>query len=247
MNRRYIVDGNSLFLSATEAAWRRATGPHYSGGGLIVAIGYPLTTEVYCPKRNYDLTPPSSKCPEGYGGAEEFLEFIQSVVRPFVREEVFPNITFSREALFGHSFGGLFSLYALYTRPLIFDLFIAGSPTMEWNDYCLSSYEDKFRSTPRDSDKEPSTLMLYYGSYEQDPRQWRDESPEDFERRKKACRSRNMTGNATALQKRLQECKLLHSVALKEYEGEDHGSAIACGLSRSLTTFFEEWPLAVDE
>lgn len=212
-----------------------------------MAIGYPLTTEVYSPKRKFDLTPPGSECPEGYGGAEEFLEFIQSVVRPFIREKVFPNITFNREALFGHSFGGLFTLYAMYTRPSIFDFFIAGSPTVEWNDYSISSYEDRFRRTPPNPDRKPPTLMLYYGSYEQDPPQWRDESPEDYERRKKVCRGRNMTGNAIALQTRLRECKLLHSVALRGYEGEDHGSVIACGLSRSLTTFFEEWPLKADQ
>jgi hypothetical protein len=53
-----------------------------------------------------------------------------------------------------------------------------------------------------------------------------------------------MTGNANviALHGHLRECGLLRSVALKWYNGEYHGSVIACGLSRNLTTFFEEWP-----
>ncbi|KAL4919243.1 hypothetical protein BDW62DRAFT_209953 [Aspergillus aurantiobrunneus] len=55
----YIVDGNVLFTTATDGAWRRATGPHYSGGGIPVVTGYPLKRKVYDKRpRAFDLTPP---------------------------------------------------------------------------------------------------------------------------------------------------------------------------------------------
>ncbi|OJD14061.1 hypothetical protein AJ78_05567 [Emergomyces pasteurianus Ep9510] len=241
----YIADGNAMFLSATEAACRRATGPHFSGGGLIIAIGYPLDSRVYSPRRNCDLTPPASPCPDGYGGAEKCLDFIQDVVKPFIKTTAFPNATICREALFGHSFGGLFTLYALYSRPSLFNGFVASSPSVEWNNYCIESYENKFRNRKPEPEREfecPS-LMIFYGSYEQDPHKWADESPEDFEQRLQFSHSRPMTDNAIALHRRLKESAGLRCVTVKGYQAEDHGTVMACALSRSLTTFFEEWPL----
>ncbi|EFY88265.1 siderophore esterase IroE-like protein [Metarhizium acridum CQMa 102] len=78
----YAVDGNAMFLTAAEAAWRRATGPHYKGGCVVVSIGYPLKGAVFSPRRNYDLTPPSPSAPVGFGGAEHFLDFVQYTLKP---------------------------------------------------------------------------------------------------------------------------------------------------------------------
>lgn len=54
-----------MFLTASEACWRRASAPNFSGGGLVVAIGYPLDNHfLFSARRNYDLTPPSGTSPE---------------------------------------------------------------------------------------------------------------------------------------------------------------------------------------
>lgn len=86
----YIVDGNALFLTAAEAAWRRGGTAHFKGGGIIVAVGYPLTDKLFSPRRNYDLTPARSPTTSAeYGGAEKLLDFIQNTVKPFIANEVF--------------------------------------------------------------------------------------------------------------------------------------------------------------
>lgn len=79
----------------------------------------------------------------GYGGAEEFLDFIEQKVRPAVQVR-FPQATLEREALYGHSYGGLFSLYALLTRPRSFACYIASSPSIWWNERIILEYARRF-------------------------------------------------------------------------------------------------------
>ncbi|MET0427971.1 MAG: alpha/beta hydrolase-fold protein, partial [Microvirga sp.] len=44
---------------------------------------------------------------------------------------------------FGHSFGGLFALHTLFTRPALFQTIIAASPTIHWDDSALLRQEAK--------------------------------------------------------------------------------------------------------
>lgn len=67
--------------------------------------------------RNRDLLP--AKQPE------LFLKFIADEVMPKVEE----GILIYQRILFGHSFGGGFTVYALINHPGLFDKYIASSPT----------------------------------------------------------------------------------------------------------------------
>lgn len=206
----------------------------------MVAIGYPLKGRVFSPRRNYDLTPPSPTAPEGFGGADQLLDFIQYTLKPFISSVVLPNTIIEKEALYGHSFGGLFTLYTLFTRTWLFDCYIASSPSIYWNNFHILAVEDKFRR--KGQDRQPS-LMMFYASYEQYPPKWTDEDPEAYNKRRKGAEERAMTDSATAMYRRLKNSELFACVTIKEYPMEDHGTVIACSLSRGLTTFFEEWPL----
>jgi predicted alpha/beta superfamily hydrolase len=195
---------------------------------------------VYSPSRAYDFTPPTDPSPEGFGGAQSFLEFIETVVRPSVWER-FPNIKAGREALFGHSYGGLFALYVLFAKDCLFDCVIASSPSMEYGNDFILTREQAFRAeTPKPDSKLP-TLMLFFGSLEHTVVQWHDELDEAFAQRQKVVAARKMSSNVRGLWERLKVSNRLRSVTLAEYEGEDHGTVMACALSRSLTSFFEEW------
>lgn len=248
----YFVDGNALFFTAAEAAWRRATGPHFQGGGIVVAVGYILKGRVFSPNRDHDLTPPSrDAAAEGaaYGGAEAFLTFIQDVVKPFIAEEVLSGSTIGREALFGHSFGGLFGLYALYTRPLLFDCVMASSPSIFWSEHRILEYEKLFLEGDLGDQKNIAvprcpTLMLSVGSWEQHVPRWAGEAESDYRKRRAGAEGRAMEDNAKALYSRLRESSLLCAVSFKKYPEEDHGTVIACAVSRFLTTFFEEWAVS---
>ncbi|KAL4912904.1 Alpha/Beta hydrolase protein [Aspergillus aurantiobrunneus] len=244
----YIVDGNAFFLTATEALWRRSAESHYAGGGVVVAIGYPLagTGKVYHRiRRNFDLTVPAPQNPvEGYGGADILLDFIADTVRPAVKAR-FPKLSISREALYGHSYGGLLALHALFTRPGMFDAYIASSPSIWWNEKCILEEARGFVEAIQEQggEKKLPTLMMYLGGLEQDPPQWNDEPEDKWEERKRTAAILNMRKNVLALLEMIKGCTRLQTVTFGEYAGEDHGTVMACSMSRGLTTFFEEWPV----
>lgn len=240
---RYIVDGNSLFLNATETAWRGASSSHFGGGGIIVAVGYPLEGKLWDAKRrSHDLTPPTAIPVSGYGGAGLFLEFIERRVRPAVKAR-FPKMTFLREALYGHSYGGLFALYALFTRPRLFDCYIASSPSIWWNGRCILDEAKAFVEKEKTSDEKPPSLVVSWGSFEQNPPRWDNEPLDSYEERKKIALMVRMTDNARDICKILEGCQGVHTVLVREYEKEDHISVMSCSTGSGLTTFLEDWPL----
>ena len=64
------------------------------------------------------------------GGAPKFLQFLEEELIPYVESNF---RTHSYRLLEGHSFGGLFSTYALMEKPDIFDAFIIQAPALWWN------------------------------------------------------------------------------------------------------------------
>ncbi|RAH80328.1 putative siderophore esterase [Aspergillus japonicus CBS 114.51] len=245
----YIVDGNALFLTATEAAWRRAVMSDFQGGGVIVAIGYPLTGQVYdFHRRSRDLTPPTDPAVPGHGGADAFLTFLTDTVRPAVHA-AFPRLTCAREALYGHSYGGLFALHALFTRHEAFECYLASSPSIWWNGRWILEEargfveKAKAKERPLDGERGPRpALMMFVGSLEQNPARRRGESDDEYEERRRMAADWRMRDNAFELAELLRECPAVLTVPVREYEGEEHTSVMACSLNRGLTAFFEGWP-----
>ncbi len=84
-------------------------------------------------KRDRDFTPTAFKTSwggSGGGGGPAFLRFIEEEVIPFV-EKTYP-VTPNR-AIYGYSYGGLFTSYALLTKPGLFKTVMVGSPSI-WAD-----------------------------------------------------------------------------------------------------------------
>lgn len=65
------------------------------------------------------------------GGGEKFLTFLETEVIPHV-EKTYRTQPYRVFA--GHSFGGLFALQALFSRPKLFNAIIAVSPALIWDD-----------------------------------------------------------------------------------------------------------------
>jgi predicted alpha/beta superfamily hydrolase len=99
-------------------------------------------------KRTHDLTPPSvaemdNRFSPGNGGAEALLSFIGDELIPYVDK------TYRTQAyrlLAGHSFGGLFGIYALITKPKLFSGYIVADPSLYWNNQAVAAQAESFFS-----------------------------------------------------------------------------------------------------
>ena len=65
------------------------------------------------------------------GGAPKFLDFFEQELFPYVDDHY---RTLPLRFFAGHSFGGLFALNTLFTRPAMFNALLAVSPSLSWDD-----------------------------------------------------------------------------------------------------------------
>jgi predicted alpha/beta superfamily hydrolase len=236
-------------FSATDIVRRRRMRKPGETSTIIIGTSYPLTQSVYSPRRSHDLTPPcesydSPKRPDGnpnheeYGGADAFLQFITNTVHHFVFSSIFPRISVRQTALFGHSFGALFALHALYTAPASFDAYLAASPSIWWNDRFLLQEEKQFYNMP-ELHHQPR-VWLAYGALEQSPVPQKNQSPEEYEKRLAIAKQRLMGDNCDQMFVRLLQSGRVRSVVRRKYEDEDHGSVIAAALSGAIFYFLDQ-------
>ena len=111
-----------------------------------MGIGYQdIPTEsgsLYSSQRNTDLTLSVHEVHAGLGGADAFLGFVGGQVRSLVRKQ-FADVSIGEEAIFGHSFGGLCVLHALFSkRGGVFDAYFAASPSIWWDSKIVQEAED---------------------------------------------------------------------------------------------------------
>lgn len=148
--------------------------------------------------------------------------------------KVFPRVSFGRTALFGHSYGGLFALHALFTKPSSFDIYLAASPSIWWNNRFILSEATRFMGDTALFSSAHPALRLSFGSREQYPVRERGESDEAFKRRQRAAEQRRMSDNCGELYSELLASERLRELEVKEYLDEDHGSVIGPALSGGL-------------
>lgn len=81
------------------------------------------------------------------GGAARFLDFFERELIPWV------DATYRTQPmriLAGHSYGGLFTLYALASRPALFQAHLAASPSLNFDDdFILKTLEGAFKGKSR--------------------------------------------------------------------------------------------------
>ena len=156
----YVTDANRAFPLianiATVLTNPRTTYPDL----IVVGIGYPSSDlGDWAALRTRDLTPTNDPSTDAYwnaalarmsgrkfhvtsGGAPKFLEFIAGELIPFIEANY--RISKNDRGIGGYSYGGLFALYALFTRPELFTRWFAGSPSIEYDHGILNVYEQEF-------------------------------------------------------------------------------------------------------
>ena len=144
----YVLDGNAMFAGFAET--RRILSMEQSDISKSIVVGVGFKSELpYSERRLYDFTggppPPPwdasfAKIPNG--GWDKFLDFLTVKLRGEVARRY--TINPDRQALFGHSLGGLLAMHALFTRPAAFHAIIAASPSVFWHNQEMLREEHDF-------------------------------------------------------------------------------------------------------
>ncbi len=173
----YVLDANQFFGMVVEMV--RAMNIRVSfcselPDAIIVGIGYPANGSLaenhaqVMHLRMRDLTPVRDEGSEQFiqehfpvpnpavsGGASRFLQFIHEELVPLIEAEYRADTT--DRTLMGHSWGGLFALYALFNQPHLFQRYVVSSPDLPFD------YEQKYAEQ---NDSLPVRMNLSCGERE---------------------------------------------------------------------------------
>ena len=238
----YYLDANAVAGTAADimrvqAAWPLGTGIEW---GVMVGIGYPVEGAYDGVRRSWDMGPPPGKAyppftPDGpevrTGGADEFLVFIEEVLKPEIARRVAVNPI--RQAILGHSFGGLFVLHALFRRPAAFSRWISASPAIWWEGAGIVDAAQAFIAAGKPAD---GRLLLLAGEYEQALAPFQIGAP-DEEKRREGFEESRIVDNARLMAERLAEVPGL----VPEYvllPGETHMSVLPACLNLAIRFAF---------
>ncbi|HEY0946688.1 MAG TPA: alpha/beta hydrolase-fold protein [Opitutaceae bacterium] len=228
----YVLDGNAWFASVVETV--RVLSGNMQGTGvvpaIVVSVGYPTDKPHDSARRTRDYTPATGggETPAGSGGADAFLAFLEQELKPAIARDWPVDPT--RQTLIGHSFGGLFVVHALLTRPEAFQNYVAVSPSIWWNGCAVLANEaglaDRLMRAPG-----VRRVFLAAGEFEQAADPARTRSAE----RLATLLERRMVDNARELIERLAALPGRPLEAQFAYfPQENHGSVVPGAISRAL-------------
>ena len=152
------------------------------------------------------------------GGADKFLKFIETEVIPLVESKY---RTMPYRVLAGHSFGGLFAVHTMLTRPELFNSYIAVSPSLQWDNFGELERAKQFFKARKEFNK---TLFTSLGN-----------EPGDI-------------GKAFGLFRDLLSSQQLKGFIweAERYEDEDHGSVVLRSHYAGLRKVFDGWQFPRD-
>lgn len=245
----YVLDGNAHFGTAIETARLQSFAPGVSAA-IVVAIGYPTDDRLDIEKRrSFDLTLPASKdvgallpgmTPDDFGGLDAFLDVVEKEIKP--RAAALYRVNPAESALFGHSFGGMAVLHALFERPTLFRTFIASSPTIYWANRALLTEELAFARQVERGEVAPRVLITVGG---EESALWTSLPPGNpftLDQVNSIIRSVRMVEEASALAQRLAAARgpSAYKVVGTVFPDESHLSEPPAAISRAVRFAFGE-------
>lgn len=168
--------------------------------------------------RTRDLTPTKvADRPGETGGADRFLDFFEKELIPAIESRY---RTQKYRVFAGHSLGGLFALHAFFTRPELFDSWIAVAPSLQWDDRYLFRRATEFFAKPKPRE---TSVVVTIGDEGEDSRK----NFEDF----KKLFNKRAPKQVDAL--------FVH------FPDEDHGSVVMPSHYTGLRKVFSPWRFAL--
>lgn len=143
----YVLDADYSFFIARNIADHLAERDHLRE---LIVVGVAYDGEpAYRRNRTRDYTPTFSPT-GGYGpemqkvsgGGPKFRAFLQRELIPFVDRSyaTLPN----ERCLVGHSYGGLFATWTLFSQPALFNRYVIVSPSLWYDDGMIFRHERAF-------------------------------------------------------------------------------------------------------
>ncbi|ONG54818.1 hypothetical protein BKE38_09965 [Pseudoroseomonas deserti] len=169
----FLLDGNATF----PLAWHAQEMAPGATPAVLVGIGYPVADSFDIRRRFYDLTPETAAEylqgraePPRTGGQDALLDAITGPLRAEVARRL--PVDAGRQALFGHSLGGLCALHAFFTRPEAFGTVIAADPSIWWNNRSILQEQAGFLAGLRAAGGKlnPGIRLLIANSGQRPPR-----------------------------------------------------------------------------
>lgn len=235
----YVLDGNARFALLREARdTLTRKGPDDTGLPLvIVGIGYPGGERFNRERRRRDFASglghwgskeeADSMSPVGSvtglapvaGEEPDFLRFLTVQLMPWAERRL--GTDSQRQALLGHSLGGLFVLHVQQRCSDCFDSLFAISPSLWWGNGILASRLEQRISEDRWCRASSGrSLLIGVGEHEQTARSG------DSAERASLRRTRAMVDRARDYQVRLSQACTGLSSQFVLFPGEDHGSVM---------------------
>lgn len=180
---------------------------------IVVGIAYSGTNPDVGSLRQWDLTPgydPYAGTNSGH--AQEFLSVIEHQFIPFVEKNYRVDPSF--RVLGGSSYGGLFTMYAMFERPGLFNAHIAVSPALWYQSRTIAARATTYAKTHKSL---PARVFLTFAGDESSAIR---DSTRDFARQLRDAKFQNL------------------AVAVREIAGERHSSTKAEGYHRGLRFVF---------
>lgn len=157
----YLLDGHWDFKLLDSIIG----GLHYDGfipEMFVIGITYSGDSPDYESLRAMDYTPVHDSYVQGSGDAPKFLAFIKEELFPLIESNY--RVDTSQRILMGHSYGGLFTLYAMLSEPELFSGYVSGSPAVPFGGRFVFEQEAEYAGSHKDL---PVRLYLFVGAAEQ--------------------------------------------------------------------------------
>jgi hypothetical protein len=146
----YMLDAYSSFGIMTQMQHLLAFDKELPEA-IIVGISSKGGSKDFIYNRARDYTPtfiPQDSLPSSVrlmtpasGGASKFLQFIKDQLIPAIETKY--RTDRNDKTLVGHSYGGLFCFYTLFSDPMLFNRYVILSPALLWdNDFVLREEND---------------------------------------------------------------------------------------------------------
>jgi predicted alpha/beta superfamily hydrolase len=116
---------------------------------ILAGIAYESDDEEeYYHIRMRDCTPPSTIHGHQTGGVEDFIQFLQSELFPFMDSNY--RVLSDDRTIVGHSIGGFFGCYVLFNHTQLFNKYIIVSPSLWFSNNIAFQYEEMYAESGDD-------------------------------------------------------------------------------------------------